>query len=174
MPHMSRLLRSSLAIVQAFRVANIAIALFFVAVLVASLPGIGLVQAMLTRKYGAAAPIETITLFMGTTLLLGLPICYAVERLLRALRAILHSVRHGDPFVRANAARLRTIGWMLLTIQLADLAFGGARLVARMLQIDYLDWQPSFTGWLGVLIAFVLAQVFEHGAAMREDLDGTV
>ncbi|WP_254503794.1 DUF2975 domain-containing protein, partial [Salmonella enterica] len=76
---------------------------------------------------------------------------------------------HGDPFVRANAARLRTIGWMLLTIQLADLAFGGARLVARMLQIDYLDWQPSFTGWLGVLIAFVLAQVFEHGAAMRED-----
>jgi hypothetical protein len=63
---------------------------------------------------------------------------------------------------------------MLLVIQLADLGFGLARVAANALHIDYLDWQPSFTGWLAVLIAFVLAQVFERGAAMRDDLDGTV
>ena len=28
--------------------------------------------------------------------------------------------------------------------------------------------------WLAVLLLFVLAQVFEHGARMRRDLEGTV
>ena len=32
----------------------------------------------------------------------------------------------------------------------------------------------SITGWIGVLLLFVLAQVFEQGARMRADLDGTV
>lgn len=176
MPHVSqlRLLSLSTRIVQAFRIANVAIAVFFLAILCATLPGLELVQGALARKYGGAVDTATVVLFVRVTLLLGLPICWVVERLLAALRAILGTVADGDPFVRANAARLRTIGWMLLTIQVADLAFGATRLVAKLLHIDYASWQPSFTGWLGVLIAFVLAQVFERGAAMREDLDGTV
>jgi hypothetical protein len=32
----------------------------------------------------------------------------------------------------------------------------------------------SLTGWLTVLLLFVLARVFEQGARMREDLEGTV
>jgi len=32
----------------------------------------------------------------------------------------------------------------------------------------------SLTRWLAVLMLFVLARVFEQGARMREDLEGTV
>jgi hypothetical protein len=41
-------------------------------------------------------------------------------------------------------------------------------------------WEPghmggsSFTPWLSVLLLFVLAGVFAHGARMRADLEGTV
>ena len=32
----------------------------------------------------------------------------------------------------------------------------------------------SFTPWITVLLLFVLARVFDHGARMREDIAGTV
>lgn len=169
-----RALGALIATVQTFRVANIAIALFFAAVLLATLPGIGAVQAALARKYGGTVDVASVIVFMRVTLLLGLPLIYVVERLLAELRAILDTVERGDPFDRVNAARLRTIGWMLLVIQLADLIFGATRVIAKLLHIDYAGWQPNVTGWLAVLVAFVLAQVFERGAAMRDDLDGTV
>jgi hypothetical protein len=41
-------------------------------------------------------------------------------------------------------------------------------------------WEPgridtfSIAPWLAVLLLFVLAGVFSHGARMREDLEGTV
>jgi hypothetical protein len=37
-----------------------------------------------------------------------------------------------------------------------------------------LDWSFSLAPWLAVLLLFVLAQVFDHGARMRDDLEGTV
>ena len=37
-----------------------------------------------------------------------------------------------------------------------------------------LSWEFSLTRWLAVLMLFVLARVFEQGARMREELDGTV
>jgi hypothetical protein len=115
-----------------------------------------------------------VVLFIQTVMLLSLPVGVAIERLLVALRAILRTVQDKEPFVRANAARLRMIGWMLLIVQLADLAYGLTTIIANRLHIEYLVWQPGCSGWVAVLIAFVLAQVFEHGAAMRDDLDGTV
>ena len=32
----------------------------------------------------------------------------------------------------------------------------------------------SITGWLAVLLTFLLARVFAEGALMRDDLEGTV
>ena len=40
-------------------------------------------------------------------------------------------------------------------------------------QLD-INWSFSFTPWLAVLLLFVLAQVFDRGARMRADLEGTV
>jgi hypothetical protein len=170
----ARLFNASILLVQAIRVANAAAMLFFVAILVATLPGAGFVQVALIRKYRGTVDPATVVLFIQTVMLLSLPVGVAIERLLVALRAILRTVQDKEPFVRANAARLRMIGWMLLIVQLADLAYGVTTIVANRLHIQDLVWQPGFTGWVAVLIAFVLAQVFEHGAAMRDDLDGTV
>ncbi|AOW25024.1 hypothetical protein AVM11_05750 [Sphingomonas melonis TY] len=173
-PKPPRLLVWSVRVVQAFRIANAIAIAFFVAVLIATLPGAELIERLLVRKYHGRVDTAAVIAFLQLTMLVGIPVGVAVERLLKALRAILRTVEQDDPFARTNAARVRTIGWMLLVIQLADLGYGLARVAANVLHIDYPDWQPSFTGWLAVLIAFVLAQVFERGAAMRDDLDGTV
>jgi hypothetical protein len=37
-----------------------------------------------------------------------------------------------------------------------------------------MNWTFSVTRWIAVLLLFVLARVFEQGARMREDLEGTV
>jgi hypothetical protein len=37
-----------------------------------------------------------------------------------------------------------------------------------------IDWSFSPTRWVAVLLLFVLARVFEQGAQMREELEGTV
>jgi hypothetical protein len=99
----------------------------------------------------------------------------------RVLRAIVRSVAEGDPFNRANPGRLTRLAWLSTILWAVDLA--------------YILWDtPSLAGTtptdvIGVLAAdgishafslvgpitlFILARVFRHGAAMREDLEGTV
>lgn len=174
MKRSDRLLRGSVRVVQAFRIVNAVAVLVMIAVLISTLSGAEWIEARLIAKYeGTVDPDAAIT-FMRVTMLLTLPVGYAVERLLTALRAILRTVEMGDPFAAANAARLRMIGWMLLVVQLADLGYGAVAAVAQRLHIDFLAWQPGFTGWIAVLVAFVLAQVFERGTAMQSDLEGTV
>lgn len=89
------------------------------------------------------------------------------------LLAIVDTVREGDPFVALNAERLKTMAWALLGTQILHLVFGlfAARLSRPNAEID---WAFSFTGWIAVLLLFVLARIFEQGAAMRDDLEGTV
>jgi hypothetical protein len=94
---------------------------------------------------------------------------------LRRLLDIVESVRVGDPFVRQNAARLQTIGWVLLGLQVLGLAVG---LIARVVTTDAHPFRVhagfSTGGWLTVLLLFVLARVFGEGARMRDELEGTV
>ncbi|MEA3052862.1 MAG: hypothetical protein QOG72_1765 [Sphingomonadales bacterium] len=104
--------------------------------------------------------------------LLSVPLAHIA---LTRLRAMVETVRRGDPFLRDNAARLQTIAWALLGLELLHLVAGavaaGASSAANPLDID---WSFSVTGWLAVLLLFVLARVFDHGARMREDLEGTI
>lgn len=89
---------------------------------------------------------------------------------LSRLRSIVVSVRAGDPFHSENARRLTAIAWSLLGIMLLDVAYG-----ALAWHFDEApDWVPSITAWLAVILLFVLARVFDHGARMREELAGTV
>ena len=93
---------------------------------------------------------------------------------LKRLLAIVETVRRGDPFVAANAQRLQAIAWGLLVLQLLGMVIGeiakSASAPAHPLHIAGF----SITGWLAVLLTFVLARVFAEGALMRHDLDGTV
>jgi hypothetical protein len=88
---------------------------------------------------------------------------------------MVETVRDGDPFVLDNAARLQSIAWWLLVAELLHLLVGGlAKLGSTPAQPLDIDWTFSFTPWIAVLLLFVLARVFEHGARMREDIAGTV
>ena len=169
-----RLLSITIALVQAGRVLNVLAAVVVLLAALASFPAGPWIEARLLHKYGADADIAAMMTFMRATLLFAVPVGVIVERLLRALRTVLATVVAGEPFAPANTARLHTIGWMLLALQLADLAFGGLVLTARHLRIDYVLWQPSFTGWITTLVAFALVRVFAAGTVMRDDLAGTV
>lgn len=104
-------------------------------------------------------------------IVVGLIGAVIVDRILRHLLAIIDTVRVGDPFILDNARRLEAIAWSVLALE-------GLRLVVAA--IAAVVWGPgridafSFAPWLAVLLLFVLAGVFAHGARMRADLEGTV
>jgi hypothetical protein len=85
------------------------------------------------------------------------------------------TVRESDPFVASNASRLQAIAWSLLALQLISIAIGGvADAISTPASPLHLAAGLSVTGWLAVLLGFVLARVFAEGARMRDELTGTV
>ena len=104
--------------------------------------------------------------------LASIPLHYVV---LKRLLSIVQTVRAGDPFVAANAFRLQAIAWALLALQILSLVIGAiAESVSTPAHPLHLDAGFSISGWLAVLLTFLLARVFAEGALMREDLEGTV
>ena len=104
--------------------------------------------------------------------ILAVPLLHVI---LKRLLSIVDTVRAGDPFITDNARRLRIIAQTLFGIQILHLLIGFviSRTKSEVQQLD-LDWSFSITPWIAVLLLFVLAGVFEHGARMRADLEGTV
>lgn len=96
------------------------------------------------------------------------------------LRAIIRTVGEGDPFVPENADRLSFMAWLLLAVQVLMLPAAGLGLILAKWadEIEHaditIDAGLDLTGILMVIVLFILARVFKHGAAMREDLEGTV
>ncbi len=91
--------------------------------------------------------------------------------ILNRLRRMFLAVNHGDAFERANVGRLQGVGLGLIGVQIsaAILAFT----VPKGIIAD-LDYQLDLGAWLGILIVFMLAEVFRQGAAMRDDQQMTV
>jgi hypothetical protein len=141
-----------------------------------------LLVAMPTRKWimsalGVPPGPEAERLIMGLHAiavvgLAAVPVNYAV---LKWLLAIVETVRAGDPFVAANAHRLQMIAWALVALQLLSLVIGAiADAVSTPAHPLDVDAGFSISGWLAVLLTFLLARVFAEGTLMREDLEGTV
>jgi len=104
--------------------------------------------------------------------LVAIPLNHAV---LARLLAIIATVRAGDPFVATNADRLQAIAWVLLAVQLLSLVIAGiGKAISTPAHPLHLDAGFSTSGWLAVILTFVLARVFAEGALMRKDLEGTV
>ena len=102
----------------------------------------------------------------------GTPITYVMfSRLLR----IVESVRSGVAFTTDNAGRLRTIAWAMLGLELLHICVVA---IASSVSTEEMPLRINgnfhVTGWLAILMLFVLAQVFLEGTRMREDLEGTV
>jgi len=72
------------------------------------------------------------------------------------------------------------MGWLMLGVQLALISASalGIALPRYADEIEdaniTIEGGMDMTGVLLVIILFILARVFRHGAAMREDLEGTV
>jgi hypothetical protein len=104
--------------------------------------------------------------------LVAVPLNHAI---LKRLLAMIATVRAGDPFTATNAQRLQAIAWVLLTLQFLGLVIAAiAKAISTPEHPIDLDAGSLFSGWLAVLLTFLLARVFAHGASMREDLEGTV
>jgi hypothetical protein len=109
---------------------------------------------------------------IATIGLTAIPLNYIV---LKRLLAIVATVRAGDPFVAANAYRLKAIAWALLTLQLLSIIIGAiAKTISTPAHPLHLNAGFSISGWIAVLLTFLLARVFAEGTLMREDLEGTV
>lgn len=96
------------------------------------------------------------------------------------LRAIIESVGDGNPFAPENADRLSAMGWLAiggyaLSAVAAGLAAGMADWIEQIDDAELnIDVGFDLTSILMIIILFILARVFRHGAAMRDDLEGTV
>lgn len=110
---------------------------------------------------------------LRTWMALTLPLIAVVHVSLTRLLAIVATVRSGDPFVAQNAARLKTIAWCTLIGQLFELV-NGAMAAAMNAAGSNIEWHWSATGWLAVVLLFVLARVFEEGARLREDAGSVI
>jgi hypothetical protein len=104
--------------------------------------------------------------------LVSIPLNHVV---LKRLLAFVETVRAGEAFVAASASRLQAIAWALLALQLLSLVVGAiADAISTPAHPLHFDAGFSISGWLAVLLTFVLARVFAEGALMREDLERTV
>lgn len=134
--------------------------------------------------FADGAQIDLATLPLGTTIALLailLLVLAAMFVFFGKLRAIINTVGEGEPFVPANAERLSLMAWLMLATQvlLFPAAWLGSILAEWANTIEGVHLSVNgdgldLTGILMVLVLFILARVFRQGAALREDLEGTV
>ena len=152
---------------------NLLMGALILALLIASL----IAESWVMRALGVRLAPGNSMPFVGMRLIMVLGICTVpvVHLVLARLLAIVETVSAGDPFVVANAARLRTIAWAMLALELIHFAVGAVAAAVSSAGVSLnIDWGFSLTRLLAVLMLFVLARVFEQGARMREDLEGTI
>lgn len=112
---------------------------------------------------------------VGAMLLALVPIGL-IFQFLREMVRLIDSVGE-DPFMPENGTRLSRMGWLVLAVQVSTLPLG-ALLLWLSQQVKSIDSDVdigfSGNGLVLALVLFILARVFRHGAAMREELEGTV
>jgi hypothetical protein len=146
------------------------------AIVFAILVGMFIAERWMMTALGFSASAEAASLVQGMRIiaalgLVGVPLNFVI---LSRLLAMVETVRRRDPFVAQNAVRLQTIAWAVLGQQLLQLVIGtiasSISAPAHPLHISAF----STSGWLAVVLLFVLARVFAEGSRMRDDLEGTV
>ena len=122
-----------------------------------------------------ASGIPQVMLGLQLVAVLGIVAVVINHGILKRLLAIVETVGIGDPFVAANAYRLQAIAWLLLVLQILSMVIGAiGKAVSTPAHPVHLDAGLSVSGWLAVLLTFILARVFAEGTLMRADLEGTI
>ena len=175
---MSRVAPSSAALPIAYAVLRIVIVLnwMFGAAILALLVVMPNERWIMTAfKLSPSAEAGRLILGLRAIAVTGLASVPLNHIVLQRLVAMVETVRAGDPFVVANANRLQTMAWALLALQLLSILVGAiAKAISSPANPIKLDAGFSISGWLAVILTFLLARVFAAGTRMREDLEGTV
>lgn len=130
--------------------------------------------AGMSQRAGTPLDSDIVYAMHGAQLLIALTAILGFL-FIRHLRRIIDTVAQGDPFIPLNAVRLRTMGWIAVTVQLVAIPAGAlAGWISYKGHVRYVDIGISFGGIVLALILFVLARVFGKGAEMRDELEGTV
>src|SRR6185295_3501586 len=102
-------------------------------------------------KLSPSPEAERVVMGLRAVAVLGIvtiPLNYIV---LKRLLEIVKTVREGDPFVAANAARLQTIAWVLLTLNILSVVIGAiGKAVNTPATPVHLNAGFSINGWLAV------------------------
>lgn len=118
--------------------------------------------------------VTTLRFPVSMLVLLLFAILAAAAYMVRQLQALVASTT-SDPFVPANAARLRRVGWALVVTQLLAIPLQWTASSIAKAGSEFGGMGGiSLGSLLAILLAFVLAAVFERGTAMRDELEGTV
>ena len=158
-------------------VLNPIIGFFILAMLFTSFAASDFMMRALIHEHGTAHSAESHSLIMGMRWIMtfGVIATVLVQIALKRLAAIVQTVSAGDPFVIVNAERLKTIAWTVAGLEVLHFIIGmTARSISTETHPLDIDWKFNITRWLVVLFLFVLARVFEQGARMRDDLQGTI
>lgn len=126
----------------------------------------------------SGAPAATIWL-IALAMLTGMALLALGFRFFQELNGIIDSVDEGEPFRPENANRLSRMGWISVIAHVGVLPIAGLSLwlapyADKVGQDVDVGAGVDVGGVLLTLILFILARVFRHGAAMREELEGTV
>ena len=117
------------------------------------------------------------TIWIAAIMAIGLAIVAMLFVFFGKLRRIIGTVGEGDPFQPENAQRLSLMAWLMLAINILALPVAGlGAYIAKTAgeEPGTVDASFDFGGLVLILTLFILARVFRHGSAMREELEGTV
>jgi hypothetical protein len=168
-----RLMTVVLGVLKILIVLNLVSLVLFAGILAGSVLAEARVTAAILESGSALDPVGTLAA-VRLVMAVGIVAVPLAHVLLTRLKAMVETVRAGDPFVRANAERLHVIAWCLFGLQLCDLGFGAVSMHFAADAGPVSGWTISLTGWLAVALLFVLARVFAHGTDLRDELEGTV
>jgi hypothetical protein len=165
------------ALLWIFRIANIlnwVVAALFAMLGIMLMTDIGPFRDAMEGGRFTPGQADVLVTWLTSACLMILPVAGAVHIILTRLIAMIRDTMAGAAFSDINADRLRMMAWMLLIINIIDLAFGQVSIWASGQTGEYLGWSLSLTGWFAVPLLLVLARLFRVGAAMQSDLEGTV
>lgn len=136
---------------------------------------IGLVTYVVVENRALAAPLDDPVWRPVGQALLGFAALSLVQAIIHHLLAMIRAVAGGAAFEPGNVGRMETIAGHVLGLQIVGTF---ARMIGLPVGSDIAGFDIGFglspAGIAFVLLLFILARVFRQGAAMREDLEGTV
>ena len=146
-----------------------------------------LVFALLIATYIAGGPVmralgaiptpdsDRLMFGMRGIMVIGILAAPVVHLIYSRLLSIVETVSAGNPFILENAERLKTIAWSIVLLEIMHVGVVGLAngVVVDGQKVD-IGGKFSMTPWLTILLLFVLARVFDQGARMRDELEGTV